>query len=61
MVIIRVHTILKSFRNMQQSEPCLHFGPWGVTELFWGKTIIFYGKITGNWKKCIIILLTAVF
>jgi hypothetical protein len=36
---------------MLQSEPCLHFGPWGVTELFWGKIIRFYGKITANWKK----------
>jgi hypothetical protein len=39
---------------MLQSEPCLRFGPWGVTELFWAKIIRFYGKITENWKKWLI-------
>jgi hypothetical protein len=41
----------KSFRKMLQIEPCLHFGLWGVTELFWGKIIRFYGNITGIWGK----------
>jgi hypothetical protein len=36
---------------MLQNELCLHFGPCGVTELFLGKIIRFYGKITENWKK----------
>jgi hypothetical protein len=46
---------------MPQSEPCLHFGPWGVTEQYWGKILRFYGKITENWKKCINNLLSSVF
>jgi hypothetical protein len=33
----------KSFRKMLQNDSCLHFGPWGVTELFWGKIVKFYG------------------
>jgi hypothetical protein len=27
----------KSFRKMLQNDPCLNFGPWGFTDLFWGK------------------------
>jgi hypothetical protein len=34
---------------MLPNEPCLHFGPWGITELFSGKILRFYGKITENW------------
>jgi hypothetical protein len=34
---------------MLQNESCLHFGPCGVMELFWGKIILrFYGKIGKN-------------
>jgi hypothetical protein len=51
----------KSLRKMLQSEPSLYFGPWGITELFLGKILRFYGKITENWKKCIIILMSSVF
>jgi hypothetical protein len=29
---------------MLQNEQCLHFGPWGVTEIFLGKTIKFLLK-----------------
>jgi hypothetical protein len=29
---------------MLESEPCLHFGPWDVTEIFWDKIVRFYGN-----------------
>jgi hypothetical protein len=45
---------------MLQNEPCLHFGPFGVTEIFLGKIIRFYWKITKYWKKCVIILFSPV-
>jgi hypothetical protein len=45
---------------MLQNEPCLHFGPWGVTEIFWGKIMRFYWKIAKYWKKCVIILFSPV-
>ena len=50
----------ESLWKMLQNEPCLHFGPWGVTEIFWGKIIRFYWKIAKYWKKCIIILFSPV-
>jgi hypothetical protein len=41
----------ESLLEILPNEPCLHFGPWGVLELIWGKTIRFYGKISKNWEK----------
>jgi hypothetical protein len=44
-------TIFWSVWKILQNVPCLHFGTWGVTELFRGKIIRFYWKYSANWKK----------
>jgi hypothetical protein len=41
----------ESLCKMLQNEPCLHCGPWSITEIFWDKIIRFCGKITKYWKK----------
>jgi hypothetical protein len=55
-VISRLH-YSESLWKMLQIELCLHFCPWGFTEIFWDKIILFYWKITENWKNPSIIIL----
>jgi hypothetical protein len=41
----------ESLWKMLQNELCLHFGPWGVMDIFWGKIIRFNWNIAKYMKK----------